>query len=70
VTTPAWADSASPKAPAAIATVSATYLAREFNDRRHHGDRDDCRRFGGHEWFDEQRHRWYCRGGRDDGWWW
>jgi hypothetical protein len=60
-------------APAAVTTGAVTNAAMSsplpswgYDDRRHHTSRDQCRRFGGHDRWDNRRRHFYCHGGRDD----
>jgi hypothetical protein len=68
LSTPALAAPASAEAPAALSTAafSSPLPTWGYNDNRHHTNRDHCRRFGGHDMFDRNRHHFYCHGGRDD----
>jgi len=72
LSTAAWASTASAEAaPSALSTtaLSNPLPAWGYDDDRHHGDRDRCRRGGGHGEWDGGRHHSFCHGGRYDQYW-
>jgi hypothetical protein len=74
VASPGSVDAApAPASTAAMTAVAVTNAAMSsplpswgYDDRRHHTNRDQCRRFGGHDRWDNRRRHFYCHGGRND----